>query len=143
MFSKVIELIINAQSIVCNTHEKAYNSDFVFQYITLKVYKYDPIKHGANYIPLPKEISAQKCVINIKNENNNCFQYSVLLDLMLVQGVIMKHVKTVSYYKEKSKSMCKLIIKLNFANCPLQCQLTLLVSMRRHWNALLMFKYLV
>ena len=38
--------------------------------------KYDPLR-GSSYFKLPKNISDSKACINIKNEDRNCFKYSV------------------------------------------------------------------
>ncbi len=34
--------------------------------------------NGSSYIPLPEWVANKKAVINIKNDDNNCFIYSVL-----------------------------------------------------------------
>ncbi len=45
--------------------------------IYIDIYKTKPL-NGSSYIPLPECIANKKAVINIKNEDNNCFLYSVL-----------------------------------------------------------------
>ena len=42
--------------------------------------KYKPIG-GQSYLPLPKELSVKKCLINIKNNDNKCFMWCVLAHL--------------------------------------------------------------
>ena len=39
--------------------------------------KYDPI-YGRSYIPTPKEIEAKKAVVNVHNNDNQCFKWAVL-----------------------------------------------------------------
>ena len=45
--------------------------------IDVNVMKYEPLK-GGSYLPLPTEINAKKCCINIKNDDDKCLMYSVL-----------------------------------------------------------------
>ncbi|XP_065660200.1 uncharacterized protein LOC136084050 [Hydra vulgaris] len=42
----------------------------------MNMIEYKPIK-GKSYIPLPKELAAKKAIINIKNEDNECFKWCV------------------------------------------------------------------
>ena len=46
-------------------------------FIDFKLREYKPI-NGSSYIPTPKDISTKKCVINIKNEDQECFKYCLL-----------------------------------------------------------------
>ena len=39
--------------------------------------KYDPI-YGRSYIPTPKGIEAKKAVVNVQNQDNQCFKWAVL-----------------------------------------------------------------
>jgi len=44
----------------------------------IRVNVYKPLG-GSSFIPLPKEIENQKCVINVKNaQDNMCFKYAML-----------------------------------------------------------------
>ena len=45
----------------------------------LKLYSsvYEPIR-GKSYIPTPKSIASKKAVLNIQNEDDKCFEYSVI-----------------------------------------------------------------
>jgi len=45
--------------------------------ITLILNNYKPIK-GSSYLPLPKHFANKKAIINIKNNDDKCFAYSVL-----------------------------------------------------------------
>ncbi|KAK3932353.1 hypothetical protein KUF71_012426, partial [Frankliniella fusca] len=45
---------------------------------------YNPLRHaGASYFPLPPEIQAKKCCLNIKSFDDRCFLYCLLLSLNL------------------------------------------------------------
>jgi hypothetical protein len=45
-----------------------------------KFAKYDPLK-GRSYIPLPRDIATKKAIINIQNEDDQCFKWAVLSQL--------------------------------------------------------------
>ena len=53
--------------------------------------------HGSSYIPLPEYIALKQCCINIKNDDNRCFEYSVLCGLHHVE--IKKNLFRPSLYK--------------------------------------------
>jgi len=46
--------------------------------LTIRVHKHGYGQRGSSYIPLPKEIANTHSCINIKNEDNECFRYSML-----------------------------------------------------------------
>ncbi|XP_065641176.1 uncharacterized protein LOC136073505 [Hydra vulgaris] len=53
------------------------NSRFVSVKKTdIDIIEYKPIK-GKSYIPLPKELASKKAIINMKNEDNECFKWCV------------------------------------------------------------------
>lgn len=62
--------------------------------IKLRQTKFAPII-GKSYIPLPKELSAKKAVLNIKNADNRCFMWCVLAKLHHVT----KNAERVSNYE--------------------------------------------
>ena len=65
--------------------EEAEGSGWVFVKIidlTLHTYKWDPLKAGS-YIDLPKALKNKKAIINMKNEDDKCFMWSVLRGLNL------------------------------------------------------------
>ena len=62
----------------------------------LKIAKYKPAS-GSSYFPLPEYISLKKCCINIQNEKNRCFEYSVLCGLHHTE--IKKNLFRPSLYK--------------------------------------------
>ena len=51
----------------------------VFNVIKLELHtvSYKPLR-GETWVPLPKELADKKAIINMKNENNKCFLWSVL-----------------------------------------------------------------
>ena len=44
----------------------------------INIYKWKPLK-GSSYIELPKFIQNKKACLNVKNTNQKCFLYSVIL----------------------------------------------------------------
>jgi len=55
-----------------------------FMSIQINVLKYTPTV-GSSFIPLPKELTDKKAIINIKNNDNKCFMWSVLAALYPVE----------------------------------------------------------
>lgn len=49
-------------------------------YLEINLIKYVPLR-GSTYLPLPSDIQNKKAVINIKNNDNKCFAYSILCHL--------------------------------------------------------------
>ena len=47
-----------------------------FSMLGSRAFKYSPI--GGSYIPTPKSIVNKKAIINVKNNDENCFLYSIL-----------------------------------------------------------------
>ncbi len=46
----------------------------------VNIYKYDPLK-GSSWVELPSSVTNTKSVINIKNEDNECFKWSILASI--------------------------------------------------------------
>jgi len=46
--------------------------------LQLRINKVNPLKGGSTYLDLPSHIKKKKAVINIKNNDNECFKYSIL-----------------------------------------------------------------
>jgi hypothetical protein len=44
--------------------------------MNINTFVYKPLK-GSSYIPLPKELGAKKAIINMKNEDNECFKWCI------------------------------------------------------------------
>ena len=65
--------------------------------LELRITKYNPIR-GKSYIPLPKEISDKKAVLNIKNTDEKCFMWCVLAHLFSKKS--KDHPERVSHYTE-------------------------------------------
>jgi hypothetical protein len=60
------------------THQNA-GSGWVFHeviHLDIHIDKYEPIK-GNSYIPLPGNLVSKKAIINMENNDNECFKWSV------------------------------------------------------------------
>lgn len=68
--------------------------------ITVNISRYQPVR-GGSYIPTPKKIHTKKAVVNVKNNDNKCFVWSVLAALHPVD----KHSYRVSQYKQYEKEL--------------------------------------
>lgn len=66
-------------------------------YFDISFSKYNPLK-GSSYIELPKELADKKAIINIKNDDNKCFLWSVLASLYPVDR--KKYPNKVHHYKK-------------------------------------------
>jgi hypothetical protein len=68
---------------VYNEYKKAFEATYdamintTIDEIFIDIYKTKAL-NGKSYIPLPEWVANKKAVINIKNDDNNCFIYSVL-----------------------------------------------------------------
>ena len=74
--------------------------------IKLNFDKYNPTR-GGKFIPLPKWVQSKKACINIKNEDNKCFKYSVQCGIYKVYE--KDHPERLSHYKNLDD-------KLNWTN---------------------------
>lgn len=73
-------------------------SDWVFDSFSkfiIRVVKYNAF-HGSSYIELPSWINNKKCCVNIKNDDNKCFMYSVLCG-MHYDEIKDNHQRTTKY----------------------------------------------
>ncbi len=64
------------------------DSNWTFKYIiSLEIHTvaYEPLK-GNSYIPLPNKLAQKKAIINMKNEDDKCFTWSVLRALNPVES---------------------------------------------------------
>lgn len=59
-------------------------------HLDLYIAEYTPIK-GSSYLPLPAKIQNKKAVLNIQNNDNKCFQWSVLAALHPVNRKYQPH----------------------------------------------------
>ena len=75
--------------------------------IKLNFDKYNPTR-GGKFIPLPNWVQSKKACINIKNEDNKCFKYSVQCGICKVYE--KDHPKRLSHYKHFDD-------KLNWTKC--------------------------
>jgi hypothetical protein len=80
-------------------------SDWFFGKCTrlfIKVTKYSPFV-GSSYIDLPDWVKNKKCVINIKNDDDKCFKYSVLCALHINE--IKSHPERISHYAKYDEEL--------------------------------------
>ena len=71
MIDKVMENIANFQM---------QGSNWIFKsIIALEIHTvaYEPLR-GSSYIPLPRELATKKAIINLKNQDDECFRWAVL-----------------------------------------------------------------
>ena len=66
-----------------------------FPMLGSRAFKYSPI--GGSYIPTPKSIFGKKAIINVKNNDENCFLYSILAHIKWDENIKNKH--RLSHYK--------------------------------------------
>ena len=52
--------------------------------LDLHTVKYVPLG-GSSYIPLPKFLAAKKAIINLKNEDDECFKWAIIRALNPVE----------------------------------------------------------
>ena len=71
---KYFEEVYDEFSYYCDIYNKGV---VTINNIYIDIYKVKPL-NGSSYIPLPAWVANKKAVINIKNDDNNCFIYSVL-----------------------------------------------------------------
>lgn len=53
--------------------------------ITIRIHKHGYGDRGSSYIPLPDKISKTRTCVNVKNEDNECFKYSMLAKYVQVK----------------------------------------------------------
>lgn len=86
-----IDVSINLENYIESIFEKILEEQDAFEkkgsgwmytsanYICLHLTKYKPFG-GSRYIELPKKIRDKRCVINVKNDTNDCFRLAILSD---------------------------------------------------------------
>lgn len=79
---------------------KNYKFPFQLQKLVISVAKVNSLT-GSSYIPLPEWIANKKACINIKNDDNLCFPYSVLCGIETPKI----HPERVSHYKNRLKEL--------------------------------------
>ena len=65
----------------------------------LNAARYDPI-YGRSYIPTPKGIEAKKAVVNVQNQDNQCFKWAVLSAL---HPLAKNAIRVLNYEKFKNE----------------------------------------
>ena len=56
------------------------NSGWIFdeiEKITIHTVEWDPLRAGSSWLPLPKELVDKKAIINMQNDDNECFKWCV------------------------------------------------------------------
>ncbi|EFA09106.1 hypothetical protein TcasGA2_TC015228 [Tribolium castaneum] len=66
-------------------------------FLELNINKFNPLR-ASTYIPLPKDIAKRRAVINIHNDDNECFKWSVLAHLHSTEVNVNRH--RVDAYRE-------------------------------------------
>ncbi|GIY48176.1 hypothetical protein CDAR_285531 [Caerostris darwini] len=69
-------------------------------YLELKINKYDPL-YASSYIDLPEELKSKKAIINVKNNDNKCFMWSILSAI----HPVLKDAQRVSNIDKLSKNL--------------------------------------
>lgn len=97
-------VVLSAQADILQ-HIEDYMRDgsgWVFRTVTsayLNVGRYQPLR-GRSYIPLPKYIQAKKAVVNVKNDDTECFRWAILSALHPVDVHAERLSNYVSYKDE-------------------------------------------
>ena len=74
-------------------------SNWRFKSVTkldINTFVYKPLK-GRSYIPLPKGLTSKKAIINMKNEDNECFKWCVARALNPVERDLNEYQKYCAY----------------------------------------------
>ena len=74
LYSKMLDKILESLTIFQRS-----GSGWVFdrvEELNIHTVKYEPLK-GSSYIPLPKNLTTKKAIINMKNMDNKCFKWCV------------------------------------------------------------------
>ena len=75
MFSKMKETVLES---LAKFQRQGSNWRFRSVFLSLDIHtvKYEPLG-GSSYIPLPAFIAAKKAIINLKNEDDECFKWAI------------------------------------------------------------------
>ena len=82
------------------------------EHLDVHISRYQPLR-GSTYVKLPKYIQDKKAVINVKNNDNECFKWAILAGLYPEN----QHAERVSKYKKYSNY-------LNFGNLHMPLKIT-------------------
>ena len=78
ILKEMIKVILNNLSIYQNKGSGWYFKEVLR--LEIHIVEYKPVK-GGSYIPLPNFIMRKKAIINMENEDNKCFLWSILRHL--------------------------------------------------------------
>ncbi|XP_065211441.1 uncharacterized protein LOC135839374 [Planococcus citri] len=88
-------------------NEKLVGSDWYLKLINsfrVNINKYDPLRAGS-YIDLPKTLKDKKAIINVKNNDNECFKWSLLACLYPAKDNPQEIIKYKAYEKTFDKAL--------------------------------------
>ena len=68
----------------CQTQESNWRFRSVLG-LDLHTVKYEPLG-GSSYIPLPRYLAAKKVIINLRNEDDECFKWAITRTLNPVEN---------------------------------------------------------
>ena len=98
LYSKMIEKILESLAIFQRSGS-GWKFDRVEE-LNIDTVKYEPLK-GSSYIPLPKNLADKKALINMKNEDNECFKWCVTRALNPVEKNAERITKILRLQAEK------------------------------------------
>ena len=83
LFSKMKEAVLES---LAKCHRQGSNWRFRSVWsLDLHTVKYEPLG-GSSYIPLPAFLAANKAIINLKNESDECFKWAITRALNPVEN---------------------------------------------------------
>ena len=68
--------------------------------VNLNIARYNPIR-GSSYIPTPVGLASKKALVNVQNEDQNCFLYSILASLFPDKNGNVSKVRAYKKYLDK------------------------------------------
>jgi hypothetical protein len=77
--------------------------------LELVLNRYNPLR-GRSYIPLPQSLANKKAIINVKNKDNKCFLWSILVALHPTD----KDPQRVSKYKQWEHEFDEVLSEIEF-----------------------------
>ena len=127
-FSDEIDYILEQIS-VKSKHESGLIYENVIK-VELQINKYDPIR-GASYIQTPSFIQNKKCTINIKNEDQKCFEYTLQAGILHLNDKLpkdnperMRHYSNKKMIKYNTRRWNPLLINITDIEIGMFCSLT-------------------
>ena len=95
------EMIARIGEIIANFQRRGSNWQFVVvNHLEIHLGEWKPLG-GSSYIPLPQKIKDKKAIINMKNDDDQCFKWSVSRALYLVKYHPERITKTLEEFSER------------------------------------------